>query len=280
LRASASVLTNGLAVDTDKQTRNPFRSIDALEESNYCLFDGKRLVHPTGEAPSTMSVFVHDGFRALVLNDHFSCVGAKAAIRHGSYRFGLYSALGAAHSCAGLARDLFTFLQERHSLAGEFHTFVASFETPVPPDENTFEALLWTTLQELHDVDSTHHAWGKDHASDTSDPMFSFSFAETALFVVGLHAASSRATRRFAWPTLIFNPHDQFDALRQSGRYPRFQEVVRGAERALQGDINPMLAEFGERSEAPQYSGRQVDHEWRCPFQAHRRHDDGHREED
>jgi uncharacterized protein len=81
-------------------------------------------------------------------------------------------------------------------------------------------------------------------------------------------------------PILIFNPHDQFDALKQSGRYPRFQEVVRGAERALQGDINPMLAEFGERSEAPQYSGPQVDHEWRCPFQAHRRHDDGQREEE
>jgi uncharacterized protein len=256
-------------VNIDRLSQNPFTDVDALERSNYCLFDGKRLVRGAGQsAPSKMSEFVHDGFRALVLNEQFSCVGAKAAIRCGAYRFGLYPSMGDAPSCAGLAHDLFAFLEERHSLAGQFHTFVASFEGPSSPDERTFERLLWATLQGLHDVDAIHHEWQKEHASDTSDPTFSFSFAETALFVVGLHAASSRATRRFAWPTLVFNPHEQFDALKESGRYRRFQEVVRGAERALQGGINPMLAEFGERSEAPQYSGRQVGSEWRCPFRA------------
>jgi FPC/CPF motif-containing protein YcgG len=100
----------------------------------------------------------------------------------------------------------------------------------------------------------------------------SFSFAETALFVLGLHAASSRATRKFAWPTLIFNPHDQFEHLKETGRYARFQEVIRDAEHTLQGDINPMLSAFGERSEAAQYSGRQVGADWRCPFRPAQKH--------
>jgi uncharacterized protein len=254
-------------VNHDASLRNPFAAPVALEQSNYCRFDGHRLVHvEEGAAPSTMTRFVHDSLRALVLNEHFSCVGAKAAVRQGGYRFGFYPELASPSSCAGLARDLFTFVQERELLPGEFTTFVASFGDPLPPDERAFEDLLWQTLQRLHDLDAVHHPWAHAHAADASDPAFAFSFASMAFFIVGLHAASSRATRRFAWPTLIFNPHAQFDRLRQSGQYARFKEVIRSAERALQGDTNPMLADFGERSEAPQYSGRQVERDWRCPF--------------
>jgi FPC/CPF motif-containing protein YcgG len=133
-------------------------------------------------------------------------------------------------------------------------------------DEASFERLLWATLQQLHDLDAPHHAWAETVSDDPDDPRFSFSFAETPFFVVGLHAASSRATRRLAWPTLVFNPHHQFDALKAEGRYERFREVIRDGERKLQGTINPMSADFGERSEAAQYSGRQVDATWRCPF--------------
>jgi len=34
----------------------------------------------------------------------------------------------------------------------------------------------------------------------------------------------------------------------------------------VQGSLNPNLADFGERSEARQYSGREVEEHWRCPF--------------
>jgi FPC/CPF motif-containing protein YcgG len=262
-------------VESIAELMNPFDSPEALAHSNYCLFDGKRLLNGVATTiPFAMTAFVHDGFRALALNDHFTCVGAKAAVRQGGYRFGLYEVLGGEASSAGLARDLFTFTQERRSFQSEFVTFVASFAGPLPPDEAAFERLLWTTLQQLHDSDAPYHTWDPAVTADPADPRFSFSFAGTALFVVGLHAASSRASRRFAWPTLIFNPRDQFDRMRESGRYQRFQHVIREAERALQGDINPMLADFGERSEAPQYSGREVGGDWRCPFHANRENGD------
>ena len=248
---------------------NPFDSPSALAQSNYCSFDGKRLARDGDEpAPSPRTAFVHDGFRALILNEHFSCIAAKSAVRQGNYGFGLYDEFASELSCAGLARDLFTFVHAGEPTAPEFRTFVASFAEPLPPDEVTFERLLWSTLQQLHDLDIVHHDWDHHTSADTADPEFSFSFAGTAFFVVGLHAASSRTTRRFAWPTLVFNPHQQFDRLRETGRYPRFQHIIRQAERALQGDINPMLSDFGWRSEASQYSGRRVDSEWRCPFRA------------
>lgn len=237
--------------------------------SNYCLFDGKRLVyaHDANE-PSALTRFVHDGFRALALNDQFTCVGAKAAIRQGGYRFGLYGNLGSAGACEALAPDLNLFVNEQASIGTEFTTFVASFEGPATSDEVAFEELLWATLQQLHELDALQARWDPEASADPLDPRFSFSFAGTALFIVGLHAASSRAARRFAWPTLVFNPHEQFDRLRASGQYGRFQQVIRRAETALQGHINPMLANFGEGSEARQYSGRSVPNDWRCPFQA------------
>jgi uncharacterized protein len=44
------------------------------------------------------------------------------------------------------------------------------------------------------------------------------------------------------------------------------RRAIRARDVALQGDINPNLADMGERSEARQYSGRAVDDAWRCPF--------------
>jgi FPC/CPF motif-containing protein YcgG len=248
---------------------NPFADTAALLHSNYCRHDGTRLVHAaTGEPATPLSSLVHDGVLALALNPQFSCLGARSALRRGAYRFGFYPALGCPRSAAGLARDLFTFVQEAPAFDGELSTYIASFEGPVVADEPSFEALLWSTLQQLHDVDAPHHAWDRAASADPADPHFSFSFAGTAFFIVGLHAASSRAARRFAWPTLAFNPHRQFEMLKAQGQYSRFQTVIRSAERSLQGDVNPMLSEFGARSEAAQYSGRKVGEDWRCPFHA------------
>jgi FPC/CPF motif-containing protein YcgG len=259
-------------METDRRlTANPFVSATALEQSNYCRHDGTRLVRvATGAPPSHLTTFVHDSVLALAFNPQFTCVGAKSALRRRAYGFGLYSELGSAACVAGLAHDLFCFVADAGTLNGEFSTFIASFEGPATSSEQSFEALLWTTLQQLHDLDAAHHEWADGVSADPADAHFSFSFAASAFFVVGLHAASSRVTRRCAWPTLVFNPRQQFDTLRATSRYERFREVIRDAERSLQGDVNPMLADFGERSEAAQYSGRQVGREWRCPFHARR----------
>jgi hypothetical protein len=137
-----------------------------------------------------------------------------------------------------------------------------------PEDETEFEALLWQQLQALHDADATR-GWAPSVSDRPEDPRFAFSFAGMAFFVVGLHPASSRLARRFGWPVLVFNPRAQFDRLREDGRYGGLRDRIRTREMALQGDLNPNLAEFGEASEARQYSGRAVESEWRCPF--HRR---------
>jgi uncharacterized protein len=248
---------------------NPFDRESAQANSSRAVLSGKKLVRmPLGEPATPLQEFVHDSFRALVLNPTFSCVGAKSAVRRGSYNFGLYAEMDSLGSTAGLARDLFDFVEEQGHLDGEFSTFVACFEGPVGLDEEKFERLLWAQLQRLHEEDRHHHFWNPHVSPDPEDPQFAFSFAGRAFFVVGLHSASSRFARRFAWPTLVFNAHHQFEKLRGEGRYARMQEVIRDRERNLQGDLNPNLADFGTRSEARQYSGRPMEEQWRCPFHA------------
>src|SRR5829696_8161533 len=248
---------------------NPSRGNLPLANSTYVGYCGKRLVRlPSREPASPLAALVQDSFRATVLSPAFSCVGAKAAIRGGSYRAGLYGTLGSAGAAAGLARDLFSFVQEQGELGGEFTTFVASFTGPNTADEAEFERLLWAQLQRLHEEDRRHHRWARAVSPDPEDARFAFSFAERAFFVVGLHPASPRFARRFAWPTLVFNAHVQFDKLREEGRYARMQEVIRARERELQGTLNPNLDDFGVHSEARQYSGRPAEEGWRCPFHA------------
>jgi uncharacterized protein len=249
---------------------NPFSRELARANSSRAVFRGKKLVRtPLGEPATPLQEFVHDSFRALVLNPAFSCVGAKSAVQRGSYNFGLYAEMDSLGSTAGLTRDLFDFVEEQEDWDGEFSTFIACFEGPVGLAEEEFEWLLWAQLQRLHEEDRHHHSWDASVSPDPGDPQFAFSFAGRAFFVVGLHSTSSRFARRFAWPTLVFNAHHQFEKLRGEGRYARVQEVVRDRERNLQGNLNPNLADFGSRSEARQYSGRPVEEEWRCPFHAH-----------
>ena len=69
---------------------------------------------------------------------------------------------------------------------------------------------------------------------------------------------------------MVFNLHDQFERLREQGRYERMREAILDRDRKLAGDVNPMLSRHGESSEARQYSGRAVDESWTPPFKDRR----------
>jgi len=197
-------------------------------------------------------------------------LAARSAFSRGTYRFGAYRRLDDPGVTQGLARDLFAFVTERRGFEHAFNTFVAIFgqyEADDAAPELSFERALWGQLGRLHDFDRAHHGWDPAVSADPSDDTFSYSFAATAFFVVGFHRGSTRSARRFAWPALIFNGHDQFDALRRNGGFERLQDKIRKRELKLDGSLNANLAAFGERSEARQYAGRPVPDEWKCPFQ-------------
>ncbi|MGI8610626.1 MAG: guanitoxin biosynthesis heme-dependent pre-guanitoxin N-hydroxylase GntA [Candidatus Dormibacteria bacterium] len=203
------------------------------------LVDGELVdIHSTQPAPA-IARLVHDSFVGHVSSPAFVCVGGKAAVSRGTYRVAMLGALGAHDSTEALADGLRSFAAERGVNDTDFFSYAAFFTGPVAQDEAQFERALWRQLQLLHELDE--QPWDPRVSRDPADPRFSFSFASRAYFIVGLHAASSRWTRRFAWPTLVFNPHEQFDELRGDGRMLRWQEVIRERDAELQGGINPNL---------------------------------------
>ena len=182
----------------------------------------------------------------------------------------LYGGLGSVPASDALALDLAGFARQSSSSGTRLTAFVAIFTGRPPASERAFERRLWAQLQRLHERDDPAAGWDPAVSADPMDPRFSFSFAGRAFFVVGLHPRSSRLARRFRYPALVFNPHAQFERLRREGRFERLRAVIRARDIALQGRINPTLSDFGERSEAEQYSGRDTTgRSWRCPF--HRR---------
>jgi FPC/CPF motif-containing protein YcgG len=205
-------------------------------------------------------------FTAFVADPAFPCLGAKAALNSGSQILRVYHELGAKECATELARDLEAFIFSDVRPTNAFGTFVAMFREPRALAEKQFEELLWLTLQQLHQIDVVRHAWSGRVSADGGDARFAFSFASEPLYVVGLHDGSSRRARRFPWPTLVFNPHEQFERLREEGNWTKMQQTIRRRDIALQGSTNPMLSDFGEQSEARQYSGRAVDADWSPPF--------------
>ncbi|MDB4906791.1 MAG: hypothetical protein JWO05_1575 [Gemmatimonadetes bacterium] len=203
-------------------------------------------------------------FRAFVEDPAFSCLAGRGVVRRGGHALHRYGALGSDRSTRALARDLRAWLAG--TSGGEMRAFVAVFPSRPATSEEGFERGLWQQLQQLHESEGAGAGWDPRVSDDPADPEFAFSFGGTALFVIGLHPASSRLARQFVAPTLVFNPHEQFDRLREDGRFERMKSVVREREIALQGSLNPNLADFGEVSEARQYSGREAERDWQCPF--------------
>jgi FPC/CPF motif-containing protein YcgG len=194
-------------------------------------------------------------FKAFLGNAAFPCVGAKSAMNRGRMEFGLYDSLADDADAAALCEQLAEFSRHFPEPGVDPVSFVAMFREPVA-NEDDFHRRLWTHLQAMHDIDAANHAWNAEVSSDIDNKQFSFSIASRAFFVVGLHPQSSRLARQAPFPCLVFNFHDQFEAMRADGRYARLQGAIRARDVALQGAINPVLARFGEASEAHQYSGR------------------------
>ncbi len=253
---------------------NPVDGPLALKNSTlHYIKDG--WLAPVDSSACTNEAFlseVYTEFQNLIQRPAFSCVGAKAAFNNQALGFAIYRELGSQESTAGLGRDLCHFVQSKIATQNEYATFVAVFQNPLNLNEAEFEQLLWQQLEQLHRMDAAHFQWDAQVRSDPANPEFSFSFAGRAFYVLGMHAHSSRVARRFPWPVLVFNPHEQFERLRRDGKWKRMQRTIREREVALQGSVNPMLSDFGKQSEARQYSGRAVPDNWtpptssKCPF--------------
>ncbi|TPE46207.1 guanitoxin biosynthesis heme-dependent pre-guanitoxin N-hydroxylase GntA [Pontibacter mangrovi] len=198
----------------------------------------------------------------------YPCVGAKAALNSRQIRVGTYTRMADAASTKQLGEDLKAYIAETLASESEYMTMIAVFNEEAPATEEDFEQKLWAQLQLLHDTDASEQPWDLEVSSNPEDSDFSFSYNGTAFFVVGLHPNASRKARSFGYTAMAFNLHRQFEQLREKGVYENMKKVIRERDEAYDGTVNPMLSDFGDGLEAPQYSGRHVDNGWKCPFSA------------
>jgi FPC/CPF motif-containing protein YcgG len=197
----------------------------------------------------------------------FPCLGAKSALARGMLEVLVCHSLSSGWDDINIHSRLVDWAQDWRRDPTGLRSLAVVFEGPIDLSEDAFEALMWERIQSLADKDAWRgQPYDQDVSPDPEDPHFSLSFGSEAFFVVGLHPNASRPARRFPRPTLVFNLHSQFEQLRDEGRYERMRERILERDKKLAGDINPMLARHGESSEARQYSGREVDQDWRCPF--------------
>ncbi|MGI5506249.1 guanitoxin biosynthesis heme-dependent pre-guanitoxin N-hydroxylase GntA [Lentzea sp. CA-135723] len=214
-----------------------------------------------------MATELEESFRDWLTSDSFACLGARASLRRGELTVRSYGPMGSLDHTRELHEDLVEFLDfDADPEAGGFHSFAALFTDTETWTEQDFEKRLWQQVQDLHGVDRLGFAWADEVSMDPAAADFGFSVGEHPVFVVGIHPGASRVSRRFGTPGLVFNSHRQFTALKKTGVYQGLQKAIRRRDVAIQGVVNPMLGDFGERSEACQYSGREVPADWDCPF--------------
>ena len=202
-----------------------------------------------------------------IADKRFPCVGAKSAMARDLLKTVACHSLASARDDLRVHSHLLEWVSDYRQDRRGLRSLAVMFDGPTEIGEERFEAMMWERLQALAHVD---HSRGQPYdpsvSADPGDPQFSLSFGGAAFFVIGLHPNASRTGRRVPRPTLVFNLHDQFERLREEGRYDRLRKKIISRDVSLCGSVNPMLARFGDSSQAPQYSGRVVEANWRCPF--------------
>ncbi|MFD0977616.1 guanitoxin biosynthesis heme-dependent pre-guanitoxin N-hydroxylase GntA [Salinimicrobium gaetbulicola] len=208
-------------------------------------------------------------FDQFVLEKDHPCVMAQTVFSMDQVDYHEYGNFGTRETAKNILKDLKEYIANYDFDSNEFFSFLAVFKDRKEYTEEEYEDTLWQQLQYLHEVDDSQ--WDKNVSPDPDSNNFSFSLGGRAFYMVGLHPNSSRKARQSPYPAIAFNLHWQFEKLREMGTYQTVRDKIRERDIELQGDINPMLEDFGEKSEARQYSGRKVGEEWKCPFLHHKK---------
>lgn len=205
-------------------------------------------------------------FKAFLRRKSYPCVGAKSALTRRTLQCFCADDIRYAIDDPRIAARIQSFASKVH-VHDVFVSMAVLFPGSPLLSETEFEKALWQRLRAIHRIDCVQHKWDGSVSSDPASRNFSMSVGGEGFFVIGMHPGASRLARRFQCPVMVFNLHSQFEQLRDHGRYDKLRNTVVARDILFSGSSNPMLATYGELSEARQYSGRMVGSDWVCPFE-------------
>ena len=203
-------------------------------------------------------------YEKWILKEDHPCIMAQTVFSQDQVVTKDFGKLGTRDTAVEILKDLKNYITQYDFGTNDFQSFIAIFSKSEIRTEEEFELLLWKQLELINSLDNQH--WDPTVSPEPKDQNFSFSIAGRAFYIVGMHPNSSRLARRSPQPAIAFNLHIQFEKLREMGAFEKVRDKIRDRDKYLQGSVNPMLQDFGTRSEARQYSGRAVGKDWVCPF--------------
>lgn len=209
---------------------------------------------------------IENAFHNFINRSEFPCIGAKASLA----KDGLTCMVAGNMACPAddpqILKFLYSSIDQFRSGDGKLYSAVIIFDSPRQMSETQFEQLMWMRLQNLATMDAKEYAYDQRVSPHPLSPDYSFSIKEEAYYIIGLHAGSSRPARRFTYPALVFNPHAQFELMKETTKYQSMQKAIRKKDITLAGSVNPMLTDHGQESEAKQYSGIHYTNNFECPL--------------
>ena len=195
-----------------------------------------------------------DLIKKFVLKHDFPCIMAQKVARkrrivtHQTEDLSL-------NSVPEILRQMNGFISCFRSEPSKLASFILICKDPRCTTFEDFESMFWPFLRDMNSLDKKQFDHDPRVKSDPADPKFSFSIGGEAFFIIALHPLSPRRARRFPYPAIVFNAHVQFENLRKKGIFTKIRNVIRRRDRQIQSE-NPMLKDFGNKSEIFQYLGR------------------------
>lgn len=158
--------------------------------------------------------------KRLLQQNNYPCIAALQSYQRKDYWLKCYENFGGYQERPDLREDLLNNLAEFEKSKSPYFTFWAVFDDVNNLDEDQFELNMWRELSALSPA--------SNHSRN-----YCLCIGGRVFFVAGLHPASSRLSRRFPWPALVFNTFEQFETVQ----------------------ANPMVELYSDLWESNQYAG-------------------------
>ncbi len=207
-----------------------------------------------------------DEFSRFVGEKGFPCIAAKVALSKNRIQYLVADHMACPADDKNILSFIYSFVDAYRTAKNIYDSAAVIFRGPRDSSADEFDQFLWQRLKALTTLDRQNYSHDPRVDANPGSPHYSFSLKSEAFFILGLHPGSSRKSRRFSYPALIFNPHAQFEELRRLNRYAKMKAAVRKRDLQYSGSINPMLTDFGDSSEVFQYSGIEYTSDWVCPL--------------
>lgn len=195
-----------------------------------------------------------DQLSQFVLDKSFPCIMAKAVVKTGLIK--IIRINGSDFSVETLLENLYLFVDDYRKKPQKLRSFIVVFDDEESKTFEGYEKNFWKLISQMSLADKKLHPHDTRVSDNPQDPNFSYSVKSEAFFILGLHPQSPRLARRFFRPAIVFNLHQQFEDMRKKGIFSKVRNLIRKKDQLLQGTPNPMLSDFGEKSEIFQYLGK------------------------